>query len=189
MRHTAKVDSIDALRSFQSDLRTFEIVARDAVATLEKEARRGLHWLEQDRTRHWPQQIRIRSDELNEARVRLQIGKMQKVADHEPACDEEKEAHEIARRRLREAEEKVTVVRRWCHTIGREVHNCEARIGQLAAWLDCELPKALATLEHMSQALSEYVQVTPPEIAGNHDPRVSPMRSQDTGSSEADADE
>ena len=81
-----------------------------------------------------------------------------KVASLMTVLDDEKAAQA---RRVATGEEKVVAARRWCRALRREVSECEARLGQLGTWLDGDLPKALAALDSMSDALARYLEVAP----------------------------
>jgi hypothetical protein len=73
-----------------------------------------------------------------------------------PACREEKMALDKAKRRLAVAQEKVEAVRRWSHVVEHQSIELTGSVAQLADWLQAELPKALAALERMSEALETY---------------------------------
>lgn len=76
---------------------------------------------------------------------------------------EEKQNHELAKRRLREAQEKVETVRRWTFKVRHEVDEYRGRIGQLQQSLDGDLPRMLALLDRMIAALESYVGIRGPQ--------------------------
>ena len=59
---TAKITSLDALLNFKVALLRFSAEVEAALVTLELEARRPMEWIEGDRARYWPQQVRKASD-------------------------------------------------------------------------------------------------------------------------------
>ncbi len=101
----------------------------------------------------------MRRDEVSAARANLARARAVKVADHQPACREERKALDKAKRRLQTAQEKVEVVRRWSNTVVHELHEYKGGITQFTSWLQGDLPRAVAALSRMSDSLESYVSV------------------------------
>lgn len=159
MNRAAKVTSIDAIRSFKLAVQGFEDDVRDALTNLMLEVRRAVDWFEQDRKRYWPDQVRRRWEEVNQARINLERCRLQKYGDKTPACYEEKEALEKAKRRLRVAQNKVEAVRRWSRTVKHEADEFQGRMGQMNWCLDSDVPQVVAALERILTALEKYASV------------------------------
>jgi hypothetical protein len=159
---SANVASIAAIRAFRTALQQFGEDAADALVTLDLEITRGNDHIQNDRRTFWPAQVRQAWDEIAEARVALQRRRAITVADHRPACDEEKRAVAQAQQRLRTAQEKVEIVRKWCRTLTQEVEEYQGRIGRLRQFLDRDLPRAVAALEQMLRALEAYTAIAVP---------------------------
>jgi hypothetical protein len=83
------------------------------------------------------------------------------VADREPACYEEKEDFDKAKRHHRRCEEMVDTVRRWSRVLRHEITEYEARVGQLVGWLEAEHPKAVGVLDRMLTSLEAYLTLQP----------------------------
>ena len=87
---------------------------------ISKPAARG--WIHHDRKDYWERELRRSEDAVTQARVQLQQARTsRRVADHEPACDEEKRALARAKRRHETAQRKVEAVRRWTRAIEHAV--------------------------------------------------------------------
>ena len=166
MARQARVISIDALLTMQAALGRFERDLRAALDDLEMEVRRALQWIQQDAPQYWQQEVRQGWERVAEARVQLQQAMtMRRVAEHDPSCVEEKKALEKARRRLQLAQEKAEAVRHWRHSIEKAVNDYLAARGQLAGWLEADLPQARTALKHMLAALETYVAIETPTDA------------------------
>ncbi len=81
------------------------------------------------------------------------------VGDREPPCREEKMALDAAKRRVARAREKIEAVRRWGRILEQEFGEYRGGIAPLVAWLQADMPRALALLRGMDRALEAYVQV------------------------------
>src|SRR4051812_19107517 len=113
MGDSANVRSLDVIRDFKAALVRFEEEACIAMAALRQEIVRALDWLEHDRPIYWKEQVRRSFDAVAKARTDLDACRRRTVADHRPACIEEQLALRKAQERLKTAEEKVELVRRW----------------------------------------------------------------------------
>jgi hypothetical protein len=82
---------------------------------------------------------------------------MRRVADHEPACIDEKKALARAKKRLEVAQEKIEAVRRFERAIDHQVDEYRGARTPLASWLDSESVKALAALHRMMDNLEDYL--------------------------------
>jgi hypothetical protein len=156
MGRFAKVTSLDAIQQLQGALGRFAGEADEAVTLLVLEVRRAVDWLEQDRRRYWPQQVRRAEDRLTEARNDLHRCQLKYGSGEVPACSEQKEAVERAVRRLRLCQEKVQTTRDWIRQLRQEVHEFEGQIARMHALLETDIPRATAALGRMLEALERY---------------------------------
>jgi hypothetical protein len=155
--NSAQVQSIDAVVSFRASLRTFQDEASRSLSALEEQAQGALQWLEHDAPAYWRQQIRRCYDDVARTRAALETCKMKKVGDQRPACIEEQEAYRQAQRKLREAEEKLEVVRRWRQRVAEEIDEYRGRVGRFRDAVEAGLPRSLALLDRTIKALDAYV--------------------------------
>ncbi|NUQ64920.1 MAG: hypothetical protein HUU20_20850 [Pirellulales bacterium] len=157
--HSADVKSLDAVDQFAHALREFHDSASVALDELAMEIHRAVEWIQHDCKNYWNEQVRRGYQQVSEARVALERKQMFRVADHRPGCYDEKKALELAKRRLALAQEKVETVRRWSWEISQAVLEYRGDVGPLAQWLEADLPRAVALMERLRNALDHYVGI------------------------------
>src|SRR3954464_10011828 len=108
MSDFARVDSVDALRSFRTALVKFMETINVALGDVESDLRRTQVWLETEQLSHWQNQVRLRTEAVAKAKDAVRAKKLYKdsAGRLQSAIDEEK-ALNVAQRRLAEAEEKL----------------------------------------------------------------------------------
>lgn len=156
MNQSANVTSIDAIRAFREALVKFEANARDAVTSLELEIRRAVNWIEVDRRRYWPAQVKQASEGLSQARNALERCQLKYGSEEAPSCYEQKKDYERAKRRLRYCEEQVRNVKRWTQVIRHEMTQFNGQMAQMTLCVDSDLPRAIAAIANMLNALERY---------------------------------
>jgi len=156
MTSPAHVTSVDALAALRAALLKFEAGARDAVTLLQLEVRRAVDWVEQDRRRYWPEQVKQASEQLVEARNELERCQLHYGSEEAPSCYEQRKRFERAKRRLRYCEEQVRVVKRWMRSLRQELVEFEGQLAQMTNCLDADLPRAITALSRMLGALQRY---------------------------------
>lgn len=161
MNQSARVTSIDALSAFRTALLKFEENVRDALDSLGLQAQRGADWVESDRAAYWPAQERRARDDLQAAQVALERCEMAIRPDDRRSCYDEKQAVLAARRRLRLCESKIKLIRKWARVVRQEALELSGDLGRLEHYVDQDLPRAVASLENMVQALARYAQAGP----------------------------
>ncbi len=156
MNQSANVTSIDAVRAFRAALVNFEENARDAVTCLELEIRRAVNWIEVDRRRYWPTQVKQASEELAQARNALERCQLKYGSEEAPSCYEQKKNYERAKRRLRYCEEQVRKVKHWTQVLRHELTQFDGQMAQMTICVDSELPRAITAISNMLNALERY---------------------------------
>jgi hypothetical protein len=169
MSGQAKVTQIGALRDFRGTLILYQEALRDATQMLLVEMRRGVDWVQEDRPRYWPAQVRRLDEALVAAKNALEQCLARKFDDHQPMCYDEKKHVNAVKTRLETAREKVKIARTWRANIEKDRDDFETRITQLSDYAEVELPRAIAALERMIAALDKYASKDPlPErLAGD----------------------
>ncbi len=162
MDRSANVKSIEGLARLRSALLVFGEEGRDAVTTLVLEVRKAVDWLDQDRTRYWPEQHRKASEAMVEIRSELDRRQLTYGSDLPPSCMEQKKALERAKARIRLCEEKIKAVKHWIRTVRGELNEFEGQVARMTECLDADVPRAVAALERMLTALQKYAQSTGP---------------------------
>jgi hypothetical protein len=164
MTERAKVTSVEALEAFRADLIVYLSKARPALEEMGDEARQTRAWLENDRRPHWLQELRRRGRELDEAKQALFSAKLSNLG--EPTA-----AHHMAvtraQRALREAEDKVRLIQKWC----REFENLTApltkQLDQVHWMVTTDMKRAAAYLAEVVRILDSYAHVAAPSAAGS----------------------
>ena len=156
MERSANVTSIDGIRELRVSLLKFEEYSRDGLTMLILEVRRAMEWLEGDRRRYWPEQVRRASQKLVEARNNLERCELKYGSEEAPSCYEQKLTFQRAKRRLRYCEDQVKVVKHWIQVVRQELNDFEGQAAKLTSVLDADIPHAVATLERMLRALDKY---------------------------------
>jgi hypothetical protein len=154
----AKVTSIDAMRSFRVALIAFQEELSRAVVSLDLECRRPLEWIEHDRARYWPREVRRASDAMNEARLNLERCLLTIDPNDHRSCYDERKQLEAAKRRLAFAEAKVQAVQQWKQRLKKEVEEFQVQTAKAKEYLDVDLPRAVAQLNRMLDALDRYLR-------------------------------
>jgi hypothetical protein len=162
----AKITSTEAVRYFKVAMLDYEAQLRDTVAQLELDLRRVLDWVDHERPRYWAQAARKASDALVAARRALERAELSIRPEDKRSCYEQKLAYDQAKRRLGLTEKKVRDVRKWRVMLHQEGDDFLGHVGRLNNYLDIELPRAVAALERMAQALDKYTELTSPGAAG-----------------------
>jgi hypothetical protein len=174
----ARLTRIDAVEEMYAAIDVFRNEAMAAMEGLDMELRRALDWIHHDRHDHWNTEVRRGWERITAARVELQQAKtFRRIADHEPACIDEKKALSRAQKRLETAQEKVEAVRHCARAIDHAVDEFRGARTPLANWLESDAPKALAALRRMMDNLEQYLAVHAPGGAS---------REQGAGSGEQD---
>jgi hypothetical protein len=171
----ANISSIDAVRSLKLALQQFQSEATSALVMLELEARRALEWIDSDRSRYWPREVRKASDAVAEARIALERCEVTTGTDEGRYCYDERKALEKAKRRLYLAEAKVQAVKRWQLKIHKEVDEFHVQIAKLQQYLESDFLRAIAALDRMAQALDRYVQRRGPDGLGESPSAARPV--------------
>lgn len=166
MTSPARVQAIDVLQVVFAALHGFQEEATAALDELQLEVNRAIDWIHNDVREYWKAAERRAWQQIAEARVQLEQARtFKRVAEHEPACREEKKALERAQRRLEITQEKLESQRHWVYTIERAVMEFRAESRQLSGWLEGDLPRGLGALRHMITALEAYVALHGPDVA------------------------
>lgn len=162
MTTPAHVTSIEAVHNFRAAFIRFAEEATAAVDTWRQEVLRTQEWIETDRPGYWRQQVRLGFDGIAQARSRLEVAQQRVFDGQGPSCIEEKQDLRAAQQRLQFAQEQVRVVRQWAMKLQRESDDFRGRIGHLESALKRDIPRAIAKLQRMAEALDRYAEVAQP---------------------------
>jgi hypothetical protein len=161
MHQAARVLSVEALEEFRAALDHFVEVAKDALGANDMEVQRAAAWLG-EQLKHWQKELRVRQEELIVAKNNLKRRQLIKFNGRPPDCTEQEAAFELARRRVREAEEKLANCKRWVPLLQRETDQYIGHVRPLAGVLEVDLPRFSGNFKQRIAALHAYVQMAPP---------------------------
>ena len=160
MAESANVGSIEAIRIFREALSNFIDDARNALTAVEMENRRVSEWVKNTQRLYWINEVKRRREKMNEIRGELHRRKLSGAGDTEA-----KEAVRIANHRLREAEEKVEIVKKAAPYLQHAIDEYLGLARPLGDLLTGELEHCMAMLERMAESLEDYIRLTAPSNA------------------------
>jgi hypothetical protein len=166
MSEQASVYSVDALKEFRVAMGMFSEETLGALGAVDMELRRTVLWLQQDRTLYWQDQIKRRREQVAVARAEVARRKLAKTADYTPAYSEQQEILRRAEASLQEAERRAVMVKKWQPVLQQailEYHASARRIKDMAAG---DIPRGMALLERMIDALTAYLREPLPSSIG-----------------------
>jgi len=158
--HSANVTSVEVLRGFRAALVKFGEALEAALVALDLEARRPVDWVEMDRARYWPQQGRRAGEVLSEAKLALERCEVRVSTEDTKYCYDERKAVEKAKRRLQLTEEKTQATKRWKVEMRKHHEDFQVEIAKARQYLETDVPRAIAELDRMLEALGRYIDVT-----------------------------
>ncbi len=159
MSNQARISSIDALEGFRAELIHYIEKARVALEDMTGEARRTHTWLDVDRTQYWAAQLKKCKKQLDQAEEELYSANL---TSPQASNAIQKLAVAKARRKLDEAEAKMSVIKRWRQVYDnrtgpllRQLEPMFFRVGQ-------HLPKAVHSLGESIKSLQAYAESNRP---------------------------
>lgn len=158
----AHVTSTEAIVSFRASLIVYLSKARPILEDACDEVSRTRQWLQHDRRTHWENQLRRRTRELENAQQALYGARLANLREPTQA---EQSAVQRAKRALTEAEEKLKRIKRWCMEFDQRTGPLVKQLENLRTLLSNDLPKGVAHLAQIMQALEEYANVARPASA------------------------
>ncbi|WP_337173056.1 hypothetical protein [Paludisphaera sp.] len=170
----AEVRSIDALRDFRAALALYGEDVLAALGAVDAEIRRTVQWLQQDRPYFWQEQIKRRRERVAAARADLFRLKLQKTPEHHPSLAEPKERLRQAEAALADAERRLMLTRKWQPALHLAVIEYHGTVQRLKDAASADVPRAMALLTRIVEALEAYLQVQPPDGRGAEAARATP---------------
>jgi hypothetical protein len=164
MTQAARVLSIEDIEAFHASLARFGAQGQESLAAAELEIRRCLETI-QDRLTYWQREIHRRQEDVNRARSELAFKRSMSEGKRTGAVEQEI-ALAKAQARLREAEEKVVVCRRWITQLPQAINEYEGYARVLAGMFDGNLKQSLNLLQTKITVLKQYAELALPTDAG-----------------------
>jgi hypothetical protein len=154
MNPSAQVYSLDRLKRLHEALSRFANDAQTALGVADRAIRHIDETLD-ERLTYWQQQVNRRREEVGQARSALAHAR----ALHDGStvgCIEQELAVRKAQDRLREAEEKVVIVRRWQRELPTFAKDYDGPSRGLTGFIESDLRRAIVLLENKIATLEAY---------------------------------
>ena len=158
MTERAQVASLEALEDFRAKLIIYRDKAGRVLDEVSDEVTRTRLWLDHDCTTRWQKEIRARTRELEMRQQELFSAQLSGLLE---ASAVQQAAVNKARRAIRAAEEKLTVVKKWKQQYDHRVEPAAKQAEKLRHFLGHELGLAIAQLAEISQTLAAYAELSP----------------------------
>lgn len=160
MPELAKVNSIDALRTFRVALARFVQEASNALVEIDTDVQRLSSRLRSDSLPHWQKELRVRQEYVAKARTAKSRKQLLSMAEM-PSLIEERRELDNAKRRVTEAEQKIEAVKKWARIVDRESMLYKGQTQALSDAVSRDLPNAILRLGRMIQSLEDYTRLAP----------------------------
>jgi len=166
MASGANIANIEALKQLRIALVKFAEMANVALGDAESDVQRVMNWVQNDQATHWSNQLRKRQEALVKAKEALRHKQIFKdPTGRRQGTAEEEKAVQIAQRRLVEAEQKITAIKRWGRQLEKEAQIYKGSVQRLGTTVTADIPVAISKLDRMTIALQGYVNLgTPTEV-------------------------
>lgn len=161
MNGAASVHSIPMLREFRAALVTFATEAKESQAVNDMTVNRGIEWFQNDLLKFWQAEIRKREDAVTNAKAEYERCRMQSFGGKAPDCTDQKVALKKAQIRLEEAQEKLKAVKKWSRVLDEDAEEYRGQSQALGDMMAGDMPKAIAELDRLLNALEAYLGVAP----------------------------
>jgi hypothetical protein len=155
----ARVTSIESIDNLYAALARLGKEGEDALAAAAVIIRRTFDTI-QECLKRWMREVDRRHEQVQRCKADLSFRKSA-VFDNQGATEQEI-ALKRAQQRLREAEEKVQICRRWLVTLPEALKDFDAPTRMLSGFLQGEYRRALELLKKHSAVLKEYVAMEAP---------------------------
>jgi hypothetical protein len=162
MAQSAQVTSVEAIESFRANLVVYLGKVRPVFEEINSQVQRLRFWLDNEQRRKWEQELRIRNRRLEEAKNELVGARLSNMRE---ATSLQVMAVQRTERAVREAEEKLTVIKRWDRELENQTDPLVRQLEQVQGFLATDMAKAVVYLSQVVKTLDAYTGVLPPSRA------------------------
>jgi hypothetical protein len=162
MAESAKVNSLEAIKSIRSALAVFIDEAGQSLRATSSEIEMTRNWF-RDQLRYWKGEVEKGREEVEFTKTELHRKRVSRSIHDPPADAEYKLLVRQAQRKLDEAEDMVEVVKKWEQSLVYVISQYEGSAAPLADRLNGDLTSALFQLDRMLDALDKYINLAAPE--------------------------
>src|SRR4051812_11805673 len=122
MAQTARVGSIDALKTLKTAMWKFAESANVALGDAESDMQRTLMWVENEQSAFWASELRKRHTIVERCKEAVRMKQQFKDATgSRPSAVDELKALAIAQKREEEAQHKIVAVKQWTRRLQKEI--------------------------------------------------------------------
>jgi hypothetical protein len=154
----AQITSVEAIQAFRSQLVVYLAQMRPALDEITNEVLRTRSWLEDDRKRHWVQEMRRLSRKLEDAKQELFTASLSQMGE---ATSFQQMAVQRAQREMHLVEDKLAVIKKWDRDLDNRTSPLVKQMEQLHGFLTVEMDRAVAYLDQALTALAAYQDAGP----------------------------
>jgi hypothetical protein len=159
MPDKAQVTSVEAIEAFRASLIVYLGKARAALEEISAEVVRTRAWVQTDQRRKWTQELQLRLRRLEDARNELFSARLSSLQE---ASALQVMAVQRAERAVREAEEKIAVLKKWDRGLSDRTDPLVKQIEQLHGFIATDMAKAVVHLAQVVKTLDAYAAVPAP---------------------------
>jgi hypothetical protein len=153
MSSPARVSDIQALSTFRPSLIRFSEDVRTALTSPVSDAGKVISWMQRERLPYWKREIRLRS----EAAVRANTELVERSSSHDPRSSvDARKAYELAKRRVRVAEEKHEITRMSILKLEKALEKYRGAVQPMASVARADMHAAVVKLDGYIAALHAY---------------------------------
>lgn len=157
MSERAKVTSLEAIEAFRSRLIIYREKAGRVLDEVAEEVLRTRMWLQSDRITFWESQIRRKQKELEMRQQELFSAQISGMRD---ASFVQQQAVQRARHTLRDAEDKLRLVKLWNRQYDQRVEPVGKQVEKFRHNISHDLSNAVAYLDQVIKTLAEYSEIS-----------------------------
>jgi chromosome segregation ATPase len=159
MAEQAQVTSVEAIESFRAGLILFLSKVRPTLEEVSDEVLRLQSWLQNDQRRRWESELRRRVRQLEEAKQELFNATLSRL---EQATALQHMAVQRAERAVREAEDKLDILKRWERALEDRTAPLIKQLEEFHGFLTVDMGKAVTQLVQIVKTLDAYAKAGGP---------------------------
>ena len=179
----ANITSIEALGAFRNNLVVYLERAGQAVDEISEEVSRTRGWLQGEQKMHWVREIKKRQQQYEMAHQAMMSARLSRSGE---PTEEHRRNLQVAKDRVKEAEEKLQRVKQWNRHFDSRVEPLAKQLGKLDNLLNGDMQKGVHWLEQAVKFLHEYAEMMPAQLSGNTSNNQPPESETDSDSDTAE---
>lgn len=154
----ANVKSLESLDYFRSCLSIYITKAKRSLDEAAHEVNVTRQWLQQDQRVYWQAQYKKRKRKLDQLKAELLSAKLSNYKD---SVMVEEMAVAKANEQVREAEQKLIVIKKWITVFDSRVETLAKRMDSLRFTITEDLPKGVHAISKVLKTLEDYAEKIP----------------------------